>query len=113
MAATVSDSSSAGRRVEVCKVPTKVSTDAFAPGGPSKDAAQGTLHKSASPVSEPGAVATGQRRNIKKRRFYHRINLLNFRPLNIWPVATALGSDTATPTRLFTFCAKPLMVGSE
>jgi hypothetical protein len=27
--------------------------------------------------------------------------------LNLWPVATASGSDTATPTRLFTFCAKP------
>jgi four helix bundle protein len=68
------------------------------------------LHKKAPPVSEPGAVATGHRENYGRRRTAtHQTtnDLLNFQKLNFWPVATASGSDTATPTRLFTFCAKP------
>jgi len=37
-------------------------------------------------ASEPGAVATGQRFNLKNEEFAKRME-------SIWPVATALGSD--------------------
>ncbi len=54
--------------------------------------------KSASPVSEPGAVATGPILNAWPRATILRLNL--------WPVATAPGSDTARRS-FMTFCAKP------
>jgi hypothetical protein len=45
--------------------------------------------KSASPISEPEAVATGSIPNLR--------SLATILGLNIGPVATAPGSDTATP----------------
>jgi hypothetical protein len=61
---------------------------------------------SASPVSEPEAVATGQRGNCRRERIKHYINLLNFE-VNMWPVATARGSDTAPPIVYLLFVQSP------
>jgi hypothetical protein len=52
------------------------------------------------PLSEPGAVATGPRLNLTDPTTIFRVNL--------WPVATAPGSDMGHADRLSTFCAKPL-----
>jgi hypothetical protein len=62
-------------------------------------------------VSEPGAVLPATEATIGGDA-EQTSNNCSIRKLNFWPVATARGSDTSTPTRLFTFFAKPFSTQS-
>jgi hypothetical protein len=61
-------------------------------------------------LSEPRAVATGPILNFLEGQPDTEINgrLSDNSQMNRWPVATASGSDTALPTRLFTNFTKSL-----